>query len=295
MATKTEQTKRFANKEIFPKLSGIAKYHIRYTLMLSAVPLICGSLLLMLVSMFSKLNLYFLEANGLLLDEQVRDAYYKQVEIEMFSVLGYLGFQVLVTAIVSLLVMRWATSPFSVAQKTVQRALDNPDTLKPASHWLSESPMFDRMIWLFSLRVKSGGPNQIKEPVHFGMNLPFLAKFTLSFGILSVCTGYVLSIIMDSVYKRIIDLALQLLRTNRVSSHYFTAQQDMLQDANTFTTGLAMVCYIFLGWQISRYMATMLFVFSRAMHEDKFPISLRSTDLYLGLAETMNKARNKIG
>lgn len=287
--------KKFNRTIPVPKLSEIAKYHLQYTLLLSAVPLVCGLLLILLLTVFAKLNLYFLEANGMLLDEQLRDAYFKQVELETFSVVGYLILQVFVTAIASFMVMRWATAPFTGAQKMIQMAMDKPDSMKPASRWLSESPVFDRLVWLFALRVKSGGENQVKEAIlPYGTNLPFLGKFLITFTILSFSTGYVLSIIMDSVYKRIIDLALQLTRSTGVTGHYFLAQQDMLKDANTLTTALALLCYFLLGLSISKYMATMLFVFSRAMYEDKFPITLRGSDLFLGLAEAMNRAREKI-
>ncbi len=282
------------NKVIFANLSDVQRYHLFYTFILSIVPLCCGLLLLMLISVFSNLNLYFLESNGLMLNEMVREAYFRQVESEMISVAGYLAFQVLVTSVVSFLVMRWATAPFSSAHKTVKTAMENPEGLRPSPRWLSESPAFDRIIWLFSLRVKSGGENQVKEMVRFGTNLPFFAKFLLTFGVLSVSTGYVLSIIMDSVYKRVIDLALQLVKTNSTVSHYFLAQQDILVDANTVMICLSMFIYFVIGFHISRYMATMLFVFSRAIYEDKFPITLRSVDLYTELAEILNKARNRI-
>lgn len=286
--------KSIQNKVLFKSLSEVQRYHLFYTFVLSVVPLCCGLLLLMLISVFSNLNLYFLESNGLILNEMVREAYYRQVEAEMISVTGYLIFQVFVTGIVSYLVMRWATAPFSSAIKMVKTAMESPDQLRPNPRWLSESPAFDRIIWLFSLRIKSGGENQVKEMVRFGTNLPFFAKFLLTFGVLSVSTGYVLSIIMDSVYKRVIELALQLVKTNNTVSHYFLAQQDILNDANTLMICVAMFFYFLLGLQISRYMATMLFVFSRAIYEDRFPITLRSVDLYTELADVLNKARNRI-
>lgn len=288
--------KRLNQRVAIPQLSDITKYHLKYTILLSAVPLVSGLVLLLLLSVFSKLNLYFLETTGMLLDNQLREAYFQQVQIETFSVVGYLLLQVCVTAVASYLVMRWATAPFTSAQRTIETALNKPDELRPASRWSSESPTFDRLIWLFSLRVKSGGENQVKDSVSsYAMNLPFLAKFLLVYGTLSVSTGYVLSIIMDSIYKRIIELAVHLTKSTGGTGHYFLAQRDMLQDATTLTVGVALVCYFFLGLSISRYMATMLYVFSRAVYEDKFPITLRSTDLYTGLAQSMNTAKRRIG
>jgi hypothetical protein len=278
-----------------PVLSTVTKYHLEFTALLSAVPLVCGLVLLLLLTVFAKLNLYFLEASGLLIDDQLRQAYYRQVEFEMFGVIGYLLLLVLVTMVASFVVMRWATAPFLSAERMVRTAMTNPDALRPASRWLSESPAFDRLMWLFSLRVKSGGKNQEKSAPHFfGANLPFLAKFLVAFSVLSICTGYVLSIFLDSVYRRIVDLALHLLPNKKIMGHYFLAQQDILADATDITVGLALLFYFILGYRISRYMATMLQVFSRSVAEDRFPIRLRGDDIYCDLANTLNQARSKI-
>ena len=287
--------KNLKSTVIFAPLSKVQRYHIRQSIFLASVPLICGTLLLFLLWIFTKLNLFFLESSGMAFDEQIREAYFKQVEIETYGVVGYLLLQVSVSLVASFLVMRWATAPFSSAQLMVEKAMKNPGDLKPSAQWLSESPGFDRVIWAFCLRVKSGGENQVKSLPQFGLNIPFLIKFVLTYGTLSVSTGYVLSIIMDSVYKRVVDLALQLVKSKGISGHYFIAQQEILQDANNITIVMAMLIYIYMGFQISRHMSSMLFVFSRSIKEDRFPIYLRSGDLYTGLADTLNEARRKIG
>jgi hypothetical protein len=284
----------FKNKVIVPPFSSILKYHIRYAIFLASVPLICGVLLLLLLWVFTTLNLYFFEANGMLVDEQIRGAYFKQVELETYGVIGYLILQVAVSLVASFLVMRWATAPFSSGEAMVRTAMDDPANLKPSSKWMSESPAFDRVIWLFCLRVKSGGENQVKDFPSYGLNIPFLAKFLLTFGTLSVSTGYVLSIIMDSVYRRIVELSFQLVKSKNFSGHYFVAQQEILQTATNLTIGVAVLIYLYMGIQISKHMSNMLFVFSRAVRDDRFPIYLRAGDLFTGLADTMNKARERI-
>lgn len=273
----------------------ITRYQLRYTAFFALVPIISSLLLFLLLYVFSSLNLYFLEAHGLILNEDVRAAYYNQMQMEVWSVAGYLGLQVLATALVAYFVMQWSTAPFLDAQRSVEAAIDNTGRIKP-SRWFSESPTFDRLVWLFCLRIKSGGENPVNETIPpFGANLPFLAKFLLAFGALAFCNGYVTAIVLDSVYGRVVDLALHLLRqTSGSANHYFLAQQAMLRDANVAAGGFAMALYFLLGLQVSRYMGSMLFVFSRALHEDRFPITLRSSDLYQPLADRMNEARAKI-
>jgi hypothetical protein len=285
----------FTKKIDLPYFTETTNYQLANAVLLAMVPLACGILLLMLMTVFSRLNLYFLEANGLVLNSDVRDAYLQEVAMEMFSVGGYLLLQILITGIVAFLVMRWATAPFRGAKKLITTAMNQPDALRPPSRWLSECPAFDRIVWFFALRVKGGGENQAKRPLPFSqINLQFFIKFLLAFGVLSVSTGYVLSIIMNSGYQRIVELSLQLINNTASSSHYFIAQQDILRDATTLTIGFSLICYLFIGWRISHYMATMLHAFSRSLCDEKFPIQLRHDDLYHDLAETLNAAQRKL-
>jgi hypothetical protein len=285
----------FKNHELLQSLSATARYQLRYILLLAAVPLACGTMLLLLFYVFAELNLYFLEANGLILDEQVREGYFQQVGMEVFSVIGYLGLQVAATFVAATVVMRWAAAPFSAAVESVRSAMaSGGNTPLARTRWFSESPSFDRLTDEFAQGVKAGKKASFTKPQSFATNYPFLIKFVVTFGILSVSTGYVMSIIMDSVYRRIVDLALQIVKANSFVGHYFTAQQDILQKANSFTVALSLLLYFFVGLQISRYMGKMLFVFSRAIHEDRFPIVLREGDIYTGLAQALNEARDRL-
>lgn len=284
----------FRNPELVRKLTAADRYQIKYILLLVSIPLFCSTLLLLLFTVFAELNLYFLEANGLILDEQVREGYFQQLGIEIFSVIGYLGLQLLATLVAAVVAMRWAAAPFSAALKTVNSAIEKEGPIRAHTRWLSESPYFERVIGQFAKNVRQGKKGTIGKPQAFATNYPFLVKFAITFGILSLSTGYVMSIIMDSVYLRIVNLALYTVKANQFVGHYFLAQQNILQKANTFTVGLSLLLYFLVGLQISRYMGTMIFVFSRAIHEDRFPITLRSTDIYPELASTLNEARRHL-
>lgn len=277
-------------------LGAIDKYHLRLTLLLSSVPLVCGVMLLMLLLVFAKLNLYYLESNGMILEEQVRGAYFKQVEFEIWGVVWYLMMQIALTFVASFVVMRWASAPFLSAIRTIRTALENPDQLKPSSRWLSESPAFDSIVWNFILQVRSGKLSQT-PPIalpRFGVNALFLLKFLLTFIALSVITGYVMGIILSTVYERIVSMALHLVQNTKVMTHYFVAQQDILSDAVSLMTVLSLFVYFIMGWYISRYMTTMIAVFAKGLSDAKFPIILRRTDVYHELAELMNAAQKRI-
>lgn len=288
---------KLRNTNVTTPLGPIARYNLRYTILLTLVPLVCGLTLMLLLTVFAKLNLYYLEASGMLVNDEVRDAYFAQVQVETMGVAGFLALQMLMTAAVSIVVMRWASAPFTSALRTVETALAAPANLRPSMRMLSESPGFDRVIWLFALRVKNGGENQIKEGLaRYTANLLFLAKFALCFGALSVVTGRFMEITLGHVYDKVVALAIQLVKNTNLGSaqHYFSAQQDVLQDASRITTGISLLVYLVMGLNIARYMSTMIFVFSRALEEDRFPIQLRTDDVYHGLAASLNKARERI-
>lgn len=292
----TGKIQTWGRKEVISPLGPIAKYQIKHTFILSLVPIACGSILLMLLSMFAKLNLYYLEASGLMVDANVRDAYFRQVESEMFAVIGFLGLQFLFTFVISYVVVRWANSPFLSAQKMIETAMERPDDLRPQSRWLSESVSFDRFTWLFALRVRSGGkPQEIEKVPGIGVNLPFFIKFIIAFTFLSIGTGYSVGIIFNNVFRRIVDLGVTLIPVNRVqlAQQYFSAQEEVLRDTVTLVTCISWIVFFFLGLNLARYMSTMIFVFSRAMQEDRFPVTLRTGDIYHDLARTLNNARSK--
>lgn len=285
----------FRNPELTRSLTAADRYQIKCILLLVSIPLFCSVILLLLFYVFAELNLYFLEANGLILNEQVREGYFQQLGIEISDVIGYLGLQLLATFVAAVTVMRWASAPFSEALKTMKAALEGKEAPQPGySRWLSESPSFEKVIGQFSKGVRTGKKESISKPQAFATNYPFLLKFVLTFGTLSLSTGYVLSIVMDSVYSRIVALALQIVKTNQFVGHYFVAQQDILKTANTFTVALSLLLYFIVGLQISRYMGTMISVFSRAIYEDRFPITQRGTDIYNDLAEALNEGRRRL-
>jgi hypothetical protein len=290
-------TGKFRNRNVTAPLGPIARYNLRFSILLTLVPFFCGLLLMLLLTVFAKLNLYYLEASGMLVNDQVRDAYFAQVQIETMSVAGFLLLQMLMTAAVSIVVMRWASAPFTSALRTVETAMNAPDKLRPSMRLLSESPGFDRVIWLFALRVKNGGENQIKEsPMRFTANLLFLGKFVIAYTILSIVTGRFMGMTIGIVYDKIVALAIQLVKNTNMTAagHYFSAQQDVLQDAITITTVVSVVVYLLIGLNVARYMSTMIWVFSRALEEDRFPVQLRTDDVYHGLAASLNRARERI-
>ena len=285
------------SRNITQPLSPIARYNLRNALILTSVPFLCGIVLLLLLTVFAKLNLYFLESNGLIILDEIREAYYSRVQTETLNVAGFMMLQLVVTAVVSIIVMRWASAPFVNAAHTLRTAIDNPESLRPCNRWLSENPFFDRVIWLFALRVKNGGENQVKAPrIRMAPNLLFLVKFWLSFAVLSVVTGYFMGFVLGSVYEKIVDLGLTLVKASNLSSsqHFFAAQQEILQDATMITMGVSLLVYFVIGLNISRYISTIMFVFTRAINEDRFPVQLRSDDIYHRLAAVMNEARAKI-
>ncbi|MCO5144220.1 MAG: hypothetical protein M9962_14115 [Oligoflexia bacterium] len=283
-------------KIIFPPMNSVSRYLVSNTILLTCVPLFCGTILIILLFVFSKLNLYYLESNGLLLNDAVRDAYYSNVIMEVFSVIGFFILQLVATIFVSFVVMRWSTAPFSQAKKTIETAMKDPERLKPPLRFLSESPSFDQLIWNFCLRIKTKQPFEKQSSNSIvGINPFFFLKFIATYGILSLTIGYVLGILLNEVYGKIVNLALQLIPQKNASlQHYFIAQQEVLDDATFFMTGMAMVIYLFMGFRISRYMATMIFVFYRAIAEDHLPIVLRTTDIYHDFSETVNKGRAQL-
>ena len=286
---------KILNKQITAPLSAVTKYQLLRSLLLAAVPFICGLLVFSLLYVFTVLNLFYLEANGLFVDDQIRDAYNMQMEGELID-LGWLFLaQVLVTWTVGFVTLRWATSPFTKAARMLTRTM-NEEKVVPENDILSESMRFDHYIWQFVLRLRTGSPNTLqndKLSASF-LNYTFLAKFLVCFSILSFLLGEVTSVFVSSVYQRIVTMALLLLQNPKNIGHYFLAQQEVMLNVAKIIGIISFLLYLIIGIRISHRMSTMIYVFSQSIKNDAFPIFLREGDIYHKLAEILNIAHEKL-
>lgn len=282
--------------EIFPALHAITKYRIRNGFVISLVPLFCALVLLSLILIFSKLNLYYLEGEGVLIDPQVRQAYFDSVILEVAPLAGYFLLLVGLTFAIGFIVVGWSTSPFSLAEANIRSFIDNKDAeSKRSNSWLSESVEFDNTMRAFLSWLKTGTkPDKLKQQVkRESVNKSFYLKFLMIFLPLSVLTSMSLAILMKGIYSKIVSLALHLLHSRTIASHYILAQQEVLDDAQNIMLVISLVLYAVIGWYIAKHLSTMDFVLRRAIHEERFPVFLRPRDVYHSLAKAINEARQK--
>ena len=73
----------------------------------------------------------------------------------------------------------------------------------------------------------------------------------------------------------------------------FVAQQEIMQDIVWLFFAVSLVIFLFVGYQISRYMREMTQIFSFRIERNRFPIRLRQSDVYHGLADRLNEAFEK--
>ena len=277
-------------------LSPVQKYKFTYSMLLASVPLICITILTLLIIVFAKLNLYYLETKGLIVNPIIRDAYYGQVLMEVGSVSWYFLLLIVVTFSLSWLVMGWATSPFVNAQKLLLTALHEPEKLKNNSQWLSESVSFDKIFWSFAEQIKYKKFEESSDQAEYSAKnafstLPFLGKYIAIFSLLSIMTGYIMGIFFSTIYSKVVSISMQFSNAlNVIHGHYFLAQEEVLSDAVTLMIVLSFVSYLLIGRAIGNYMSTMIYVFCRSVKERNFPLILRQRDIYHPLAEVLNTA-----
>lgn len=280
---------------IFPALSRVRVYQVKCALLLTSVPLFCTLTLTALLFFFAQLNLYYLENAGLIVSEQIRQAYYAQMQLELADVSWFIGVLVLLTFLASLIVMNWAVSPFVNAERILRKSLDAPEAKRKENDWLSESPAFHHVIWGLSQRLadKTYPYDRIDEP-KYKFNLRFMLKFVLSFYAVSLITGYMLEIVLNTVYLKIVNMAIALVRLND-RSYYFVAQEELLKTGGYFMVILSCIVYLLIGIGVTRYMSNMVFVFTRAVKEHHFPLKLRDSDIFHSLAGAISEVAEKAG
>ena len=276
---------------LFNTLGVIQSYKLRYAIYLTLVPLFSTAVLLVQLLIFSMLNLYYLEGNGLIIDVQVREAYYDQVIQEILPVTFNVFCVIIANFFVSLIVMNWAVSPFTHAEKVI-RAFDGKNPPGKTQHsWVSENVLLDRAVLAFLRETATGEPQkefQRKTP-GFKLNLSFLARFGLVYASLSMLTGYVLGLLLNRAFTKVVSLAINIFQGHFIRGHYFTAQEEVLNLGVTTSIVASVIVYVLIGYHVAKYMSTMVMVFHRAFKEKRYPIYLRKSDIYHSLAEAVNE------
>lgn len=283
----------FKNIVLF-NVGRVKMYQLRCTVLLTCVPLFCSISLSAILFFFAQQNLYFLENAGLIINDAIRQAYQDQIILELFDVIWMLLALFVFTFILSYMLVGWAVSPFVNAERVLKGALADPTKTLTENDWLSESPSFHKVIW--GLTQKLRDPNHqfdnIEEP-KYRFSFRFFAKFALSFYAISVATGFTLGVILNTVYLKIVNLAISLVKMNQ-KGHYFLAQEELLRVGTMLMVVLSCLVYVVIGYYLTRYMSNMLFVFTRAIKEHHFPLKLRDSDIYHDLADAISGVAEKM-
>lgn len=283
------------NFVLFAKPSRIFRYKFATALWLAAVPIATIAVASLILFTFAKLNLYYIESLGVLINAQIREAYYDQLVNEISGVVPHLALLVAAAFVVGFIVMNWATSPFVRARIYIERTILSPRSERRLRDLtVSEDPVFEQTVRDFCTQVASGSKveatvNVVNRP----HNLRFVVKYLLTFVTVSLLAGLSLSSVFFVAYDKIITISLQLVPGKKLTGHYFNAQQDILANAINASVVVALLAYLWIGWKVHRYMALNLFIFSKAITERRFPVALRKRDIYYALAETINKAYAK--
>ena len=283
------------NIVLCPSLGKVRSYQLKCTFLLTAVPFVCLLVLTVLLFNFAQMNLFFLENQGVLLGEELRQAYFDQVQLELNDVVWLIAALCALTFGVAYMVMGWAVSPFLNGERVLRKAMAAPATSQPETDWLSESPPFHTVIWGLCNRLQDPNysPTVMKKP-QYRFNWRFFSKFVLSFCAVSVATGWVLGVMLSSVYTKIVSLAITLMHM-RGEGHFFVAQEQMLRSGVAFTVLLSGITFALIGYYVTVYMSNMQFVFTRAVREKHFPLELRDSDIYHSLASAISEVAEKCG
>lgn len=286
----------FRNVQITEKLSKVQLYKLKFACFLTSVPLLVTLVLFLQLLIFGQLNLYFMEGSGLVILPQVREAYFDQLIAEMLPLTIYLLGLIIASFIVSLLVMNWACSPFIRAKRMVDACIAGNKPVRP-DVWSSEGSIVEGNIYKLMKCLDKNIPlsemklSPRKNPISIG----FLIRFAIIYLVISVITGAVLGTLLSSVHSKIVNLALNLIHGHTISTHFFTAQEEVLSTGTLILFFLSLFIYVFIGFHVARYLNTMSMVFSTIIRENRFPVRLRHKDIYHELADSINQRLQQVG
>lgn len=280
---------------VFAKLTRVRRYKLKTALWLAAVPVAITALVFGILMIFIKVNIYHIESLGGLINEDVRGGYYDQIIGHLDEILPQIGLLFVSVFIVAYMVMRWAASPFERARIYIERTILSQRAERASYDFsVSEDPVFEQLVRDFCEQIQTGSSVQARVSVESRpLNLRFLFKYIVTFGVVSVLVGLSLTSIFLLAYDKIVSISLQLIPGKSLSGHYFTAQQEILGDALNASIFFGLLVYAWIGWKIHKYMRLNLFVFSKAISERRFPVALKRREIYYALAEALNRAYAK--
>lgn len=277
---------------LFRTPSRVFRYKFFTALVLAMVPVTITIIGLSLLLVFTKLNLYHIEAMGVIINSELRQAYYDQVISDVSEVLPEVSLLVLAVFVVSFIVMNWATSPFERARRYLENSVfTQKKKRRRYDMTITEDPIFDTLVREFCDQVCAG--TELSPSITSVLrpsNARFLVKFALTFIAVSFLSGMSLTSLFFVAYNKIISLSIQLVQAKQLSGHYFNAQQEILTDTLDIAILISLFIYFWMGRQIYRYMSLNLYAFSKAISENRFPIAMRRTEVYHELADTINLA-----
>lgn len=278
-----------------PKVPRVFRYKIMMASVLTAVPLAITAIVIVLLLVFTKLNLYHIESVGVLINEDVRDAYYDQVFDRMQEVAPQMAGLILAIFVISFIMMNWATSPFERARAHVERTvLKHAKRKRQYDLEVSEDPVFEQLVREFCTQVNTGESlgatlTVDKRP----LNLRFITKFALTFSAVSFLSGLSFSSLFLVAYDKIVSLSIHLVQGKQLSAHYYNAQQEILADTLNGSVVIALFIYFWIGRHIYKYLNLNLYAFSKAISEQRFPIAIRRREVYHEFADSLNRAYAK--
>lgn len=267
-------------------------YKMRAASAIAFVPFFTAVFLLCLVFIFLRLNLYHLEALGLVINDQIRGAYFDLIFREVIAELPKVGIFIAAIFCLGFIVVNWAVSPFVRAERLIRnRCLSGKYREFRYDVHFSENKTFDTLVNDFVMQVEDGLPLEADNRViRRRLQWRFLFEYIVVFGLVSAISGAVFSSIFLTVYERVVSLGLQLVMVRNLRGHYFNAQQELLTDVLNFSITFSFLAYVWIGLAIRRHLSINLFVFSRVIAERRFPIPMHSRQTYYGLADALNRA-----
>lgn len=252
-----------------------SRFKIYVALKVMTVPLIASIFLGYMLWVLVRMNNIFFEANGFMGLDELRDAYFDFILMELSSLFPYIGAVMILLFFTGMYIGSLLLRPFAIIGAYCEEAVANENAVYEPDIF-SDYKLLTRFSEYFFTYIrnarKAGKLEMDVIPVNYTrihkpvFDKVFFFHFTLFLSIISIISSYLLVIIAVDIHESIIQLAIKALKLKGQSYTYFLLEQSFIMHSVTWVTVLIIVLgYLLLAFHLYGRVAGPAFGFFATM------------------------------
>lgn len=267
------------SKVVFPLSKAFStddsRFKIYVALKVMMVPVVASIFLAYMLWVLVRMNNIFFEANGFMGLDELRDAYFDFILIELSTLFPYIGGVLILLFFTGMYIGSLLLRPFAIIGAYCEEAVNNENAVYEPDIF-SDYKLLTRFSEYFFTYVRNARKTGKLEvdviPVNYTrihkpvFDKVFFFHFSLFLSIISIISSYLLVIIAVDIHESIIQLAIKALKLKGQGYTYFLLEQSFIMHSVTWVTvSIIVLGYLLLAFHLYGRVAGPAFGFFATM------------------------------